>query len=544
MKIALGQIRLIGNNPKHNYEKIKAFVLDAKAQDVDLIVFPELSLPGVYVDKRNLHDDYINEILNYNQKVIALADGIEIIFGTYLKDDYLYNVAIHAKDKMHQNTAYKSKLNPLLNEELFFKAKKETFKIFIGDRDYEVSLDNSGEEILHIGNHFFNHEEKLEYFKHSISVSAVGLVNTGNHVYGLNGDTYFNYHGFVAACNNVFEEELLVQDTDYIIEYINLESDEILPYILPMIEMFDEEFIPWKPKWLVGVSGGLDSSVTVSLLTLALGEDRVIGVTMPGTYTGDITLSNAYQSAKKLGIKFKEVPINKMVDATIASLDYETVEGLAYENIQARLRGHTLMSISSMENGIISNNGNKIEAALGYATLYGDAIGGLAILGDLNKLEVGQVANEINEAYEDEVIPHNIIPLVENGIVSWEFAPSAELAADQFDPFKWGYHDYLVPYLFNHSPSTVLEMYLDKSIYDTKFGKFMDQYGLDDPKVFVEDLEWIVRLIQNASFKRLQSPPILRLTNNSFIFETQTTVYQTEHYQNLKNRILNEKKVD
>ncbi len=541
MKIALGQIRVKSNNPKHNFDKMKNFIEDAKAQDVELIIFPELSIPGTYVGSRSLTQAYIDEVLDFNKQITALSNDIHIIFGSYDYEDGLYNASYHAYNREIVSVGYKSNLNLSRFEHHFFKSKKQDFDIEIENDTYTVSLDEYKGNTIFLTSNTYAHDRKQEFYKNSILVSGVGIYNTKDEVFGLWGNSGFDYEGFLAQANNVFEEELLIQDTHHIVEYLNVPTDDILPFILPIIEFFDEEHLSFKPTWLVGVSGGLDSSVSLGLLTLALGEERVHGITMPGDFTRDITLSNAYHLAKKLNVSFEEIPIRHMVEGTIKSLNevgYEKVEGLSYENIQARLRGHTLMSVASLRNGVVCNNGNKIETALGYATLYGDAIGALSILGDLTKMEVGKLALEINEVFEEEVIPHNLIPIVTEDTITWDFAPSAELSEGQFDPFKWGYHDNLIVYLLSHSIEDVLEMYLDKSIFATSFGKYIKQYKLDDPRLFIDDLEWIIRTLNGAAFKRIQTPPIIRVSKVGFGQENQSVVYQTEKYHTLKNKIL------
>lgn len=541
MKIALGQIRIKANNPQENMKQMLRYIEDAKKEAVDLIIFPELSIPGVYVQKRNITQSFIQEVLNDNQKIIDASDGIAILFGSYHFDGALYNAAFYAKDQKLIDIATKSNLACSRFEEQIFTPQKKTFTLWIDELELTVSLDELKENTLFITSHLYKHDQSTPKLENSILVSGVGIYNTQKEVFGINGNSYFNYHGYLAQANPVFESELLIQDTTHLVEVINVETNEILPFILPMIEMFDEEHLSFKPKWLVGVSGGLDSSVSFALLVLALGSERVHGVTMPGAFTRDITLSNAYHLAQKLEASFEEIPIGQMVDATLNSLEkngYHTIEGLSHENIQARLRGHTLMSVASLVNGVVCNNGNKIETALGYATIYGDAIGALSILGDLTKLEVGQLANEINEAYEEEVIPHNLIPTLSNHEVRWDFAPSAELSQDQFDPFKWGYHDHLVVYLLSHSVESVLEMYLDKQIAKTNFGQYMAFYGVDEPKAFIEDLEWLIKNLNNAIFKRMQTPPLLRVSKQGFGLENQANLYQSEHYKALKEKIL------
>ena len=196
------------------------------------------------------------------------------------------------------------------------------------------------------------------------------------------------------------------------------------------------------------------------------------------------------------------------------------------------------MTLSSLENGVVINNGNKIEVAFGYATLYGDAIGALAILGNLNKLELGDLARDVNAIHNQEIIPINLIPVLKDTHVEWDFAPSAELAQDQFDPMKWAYHDYLVDYLLEYSVESLMEKYLDGSIKETLPGKYLTAYGLDDPIKFIDDLEWVVRTMNLAVYKRVQSPPVVRISRLGFGNETQGPVLKSHKYEDLKKKIL------
>lgn len=540
MKLAIGQIRIQAGNPRKNYESIKHFVEQVKG-NANVILFPELSLSGCFVGERNFNESFINELNIYNHKIEALSRDIDIIWGNVLKQEKLFNAVYHASKGKIQAVGTKSQLSRERFEHLYFEPQEKDFTIQLNDVSYTVSLDAQLKDSIHITTETFKHDLQPIFKENTISVKGVGIYNDGGSVYGLNGLSYLNINDTLVSLNDAFVPELKIIDLDEIEAEILEPTKHLLPYIIPIIQMFDEEHLGYKPQWLVGVSGGLDSSVSLALLTMALGKDRIHGITMPGEFTRDITLSNAYHLAKKLGVRFEEMPIGLMVEGTVKSLNnsgYKDVKGLTYENIQARLRGHTLMSVASLVNGVVCNNGNKIETALGYATIYGDAIGALSILGDLTKLEVGLLAQEINSEMTQEIIPKNLIPTIRDKSVEWDFAPSAELSKDQFDPMKWGYHDLLGVYLLNHSVESVLEMYLDDSIYEMDFGQYMHAYGLNNPKVFIDDLEWFVRTLQVATFKRLQTPPILRMSKTGFGLENQMSVYKTETYESLKEAIM------
>ena len=198
---------------------------------------------------------------------------------------------------------------------------------------------------------------------------------------------------------------------------------------------------------------------------------------------------------------------------------YPQAEGLALENIQARLRGHLLSSFASMEGGVIVNNGNKVEAALGYCTLYGDAIGALSPIADCTKVQLFDLAKQINAAFNREIIPANLLPQTQDGCLIWEFPPSAELKDDQRDPMKWFYHDWLISKLTEYpsgQAEEIMEDYLSGQAQSSEVGRWLTYYGLDDPRAFIDDLEWVLRTMQGAVFKRIQFPPLIMISRGAF----------------------------
>ena len=177
---------------------------------------------------------------------------------------------------------------------------------------------------------------------------------------------------------------------------------------------------------LVGLSGGIDSAVTASLAVEALGPGRVVGVSMPSRYSSEGSVSDAVDLASNLGIRLYHIPIEPAVtgfESMLAEVFSGTAPGIAEENIQARTRGTTLMALSNKFSTLLLTTGNKSEMAVGYATLYGDMNGGLAVLADVLKTQVFALAEYINERAEREVIPRSTI----------EKPPSAELRPDQKD---------------------------------------------------------------------------------------------------------------
>ena len=335
-------------------------------------------------------------------------------------------------------------------------------------------------------------------------------------------------------------------------------SDMLMPFLVEGIRRFDEVVMPWHPNWIIGLSGGLDSSVVAALLVKALGAERVIGYNLATRYNSAATKSNAGVLADALGIRLKSTSIEDLVIATgtvAAECGYEpaSMKGLVAENVQARLRGHMLSTFAAAESGVVVNNGNRVECAIGYATLYGDAIGALAPIADLTKVQLFDLAQQINKSYGREVIPTALLPRETEDGYEWQTMPSAELADGQVDPMKWFYHDWLVEQLLDATDGfgrslnldvaacQVMHGYLRDRLASTKVGKWVSYYGLDDPAAFIADLECMMRQIRNSAFKRIQAPPRLAVAKGSIIGpadEMQGIVEPSVHFDRLREAIL------
>jgi len=238
---------------------------------------------------------------------------------------------------------------------------------------------------------------------------------------------------------------------------------------------------------VVGLSGGIDSAVTACLAKEALGPENVLGIFMPSKYSSKESELYAEALAKNLDIEFKPVPIAHIYDTYLEVLgkDLEVDEGKDVEvflqNIQARIRGNILMAFSNRYGYLVLATGNKSEAMMGYCTLYGDTVGGLAVISDLLKAGVYQLANYTNRT--EEVIPKGII----------ERVPSAELKPGQVD------QDTLPPY---DVLDEMLHYYLEEG------------YSLEElaKKGFKKDvIEQVIATIKKTEYKRDQCPPGIKI---------------------------------
>ena len=398
------------------------------------------------------------------------------------------------------------------------------------------------------------HTRQLGHIVPLLYVNTVGMQNTGKNVLTFDGgSTVYGPDGAVLArCRDDFAEDLRVVSLARPGTVTPSDPDKVLDAIVATLRRFDAQIFPFKPKWIIGLSGGIDSSITASALRMALDDpDRIVGYNLATRYNSDVTKANAYNLAQALGIRLVNGSIEEVVDATqrvLSLYGYEPdqVSGLAQENVQARLRGHMLSTFAQIEGGVIMNNGNKVEIMMGYATLYGDSIGAISPIGDLTKVQLFDLARAINRRFGFEAVPENLMPKeTENGF-TWETMPSAELKDDQRDPMKWFYHDWLVHQLVDYpgyGTERVMRAYLKNKLADTEAGKWIRYYGLEDPQAFIEDLEWVLRQMRISVFKRIQMPPNITLSRGSFGFdfrENQAIYEQTDSYRALKQQILSQ----
>ena len=305
-------------------------------------------------------------------------------------------------------------------------------------------------------------------------------------------------------------------------------------------------------RYLIGVSGGIDSGVVACMLRIAFGPERVFAVNMPTRFNAAVTRENARSLCEALGADYLSCPIEDLyraLSARIRAAGFEREPGtytrLVDENLQARIRGSDVLAGIAAKCGLVfTNNGNKTEVALGYATLYGDVNGAVAPIADLYKTQVFALARHLNETvFRREVIPRN---LIDGGTV-----PSAELSEAQDvtrglgDPIKYGYHDALLRQLveYRRHPLDLLEWYR-AGVLPERIG-WGDEDRLrayfPDARAFVEDLEWVAGQLRASCFKRIQAPPIIVLSKRAFGFdlrESQLPAYAPRAWERAKRALL------
>lgn len=239
---------------------------------------------------------------------------------------------------------------------------------------------------------------------------------------------------------------------------------------------------------LVGLSGGIDSSLVTVIAAEALGKENVTGVSMPSRYSSDHSKKDAQSLASNLGIEFLSIPIEPMFETYERQLTPQfkgRPSDVAEENLQSRIRGSVLMALSNKFGHLVLATGNKTELALGYSTLYGDMSGGLEVIGDVSKMEVYALARYFNEKTGLLVIPENCFTKI----------PSAELRPDQFDPFDYA----------------VVSPLVDDIIENRLSREELIRKGF--PEQIVDDT---LARVRKAEYKRRQAPPTIKITKKAF----------------------------
>lgn len=592
LNIALGQIRVKAGHIQDNVNAMLDMIQEAKQAGKDMIVFPEMCISGYILADRYNDQAFLSYAYSMNQKILEQSEDIIIVWGNIglsIHDESIkghdgrfgrFNAAYMAYQKQYvlrENGDSTPQVKTLLpNYRIFDDARYflssldlkhkyslnffSPFIVTIKDETYRIGLEvcedlwsndydvnptlnwvNAGVDLiinvsaspwtLNKESSRFkalkHHHQQTQSFPYFIYVNQVGFQNNGKNVIGFDGGSMMLDPSLqpLLQGNDDFKAECVMTNHPN-----NAIQSKLLSGLIEAVKCFDEEVLPFKPKWIVGLSGGLDSSIGATLLTLALGKERVIGVNMATQYNSQATISNAQALAKKLGIRYSEGSIESLVQLThevSEAFGFELTSSLAQENAQSRIRGHLLSSIASSVGGVILNNANKVETALGYTTLYGDTIGALAPLGDCTKLQLFELANELNALFNDEIIPHNLIGQISDKGVTFELPPSAELKDEQVDPMKWGYHDALVR-LMTEYPGFQLSEFEKQvkthSVSDQNLAFWLKVYGFDqDFEAFNKDIQWFKRSVNQAVFKRIQMPPIVLISRGAFGYDYRET---------------------
>jgi len=359
-----------------------------------------------------------------------------------------------------------------------------------------------------------------------IYCNNIGIQNNGKNIFLFDGSsTAYDSNGKIMAMAKPYGEEIIEVNLNMKASFAEAsegykkDTQELYEGLVYGIKKFFEQ--AGIKKAVIGISGGIDSAVSSSLLVAALGKEKVLGINMPSKFNSTITKNLAGKLSKNLKIEYKIMPIQNSVDLTIKELKENNFEisEVIKENIQSRDRGSRILAgVAACVGGVIINNSNKTEMALGYTTLYGDLNGALCPIGDLYKWEIYRLAKYINKINKQEIIPKEI----------FEIVPSAELSDKQDitkglgDPIIYSYHDKLIRAFveFRKDPKEILEWYDQKNIEsEMRLENGLIKKYFKDRDEFKKDLEEKWKLFKLSYFKRIQAPPIIAVSRRAFGFD-------------------------
>lgn len=531
MRIAIAQFNAHIGNFEGNLSKMLQMTATAKAQGADIICFPELATCGYPARDFLEFDDFIQQADASIQTLAKAAQGIAIVLGSptrnpQLEGKDLYNSVYFLAYGRVEYVQHKALLPTydVFDEYRYFQPASEFGIVeYMGKR---IAL-TVCEDIWNVGNEnplytICPMDEMMPYepelminvsaspFSHDHAPERIHVVRANverynvpifyvNHVGGQTellfdgGSVVMSPNGNVYDEMPFFEECIRVYDLeDVMLGQKQVEqSREKTPLMHDALLMGIKDYFGklGLKKAILGLSGGIDSAVTVVLAARALGADNVRVILMPSQYSSDHSVNDARKLAENLGVQYDIIFIEPMYQAYMETLTphfFGFPFNVTEENIQARIRGMLVMAFSNKFGHILLNTSNKSEMAVGYGTLYGDMCGGLSVLGDVYKTEVYELAHYINK--DGEVIP-------ENSIVK---PPSAELRPGQKDSDSLPDYDILDAVLYNYierhqGPKELIDM------------------GFDDALV-----RRVLRLVNINEFKRHQTAPVLRVSAKAF----------------------------
>lgn len=544
-RVAIAQITTDPGNVGANVEKIIDYIGQARSKGAQLVVFPELAIPGYCAMDLLWNRDYLASNLAGLQKIREASAGITVIVGFVDVDPLktrsggrpmIYNSAAVIHDGVLLGVQDKTLLP---NYDIFFEDR-----YFAPPRSHQViqagpmrigteicedlwtegystdptdQLIQSGAELIvnlsaspfHVGKLPVRHELiSRTASQHSVPLIYTNLVGSFD---GYEGEVVFDGRSIVMGPNGKlqalaegFREDLMLVDL-YAKQAIEL------PEVEQMAELHDALVLGIRDYFrrigaidkanfkcaYIGLSGGIDSAVVAALAVEALGKDKVIGLTMPSQYNSAETRSDAVLLADNLGMRIKTVPIQAQVEACLDTFKQDSEmaalpEGVSEENVQARLRMLDPMYYANTSPGLVLNTGNKTELALDNCTIYGDMVGGFSVLGDVDKDRVFDLARYINQRAGREVIPVSTI----------ERVPSAELKPGQIDAMVMGADPATIAPL-------VREVIEEKLTFREACDRFGDQFG-------EELILRTFKKIDRSEWKRRQAAPAIRVTPHAF----------------------------
>lgn len=546
-RIGLAQVNCTVGDLEGNTAKILHYIESARAMQVDLVCFPEMAITGYPPEDLLLKPEFITGNLEKLDVIVRQSPAIAVVVGFVDSRDGLYNAAAVACDGKLCGIYHKTCLPNygVFDENRYFQPGTEAPIFVISGVSIGVNIcediwyptgpasrqASAGAELIvnisaspyHAGKRDLR-ERMLagRASEDAVILAYLNLVGGQDELVFDGGSMLLDGRGEAIARAKQFEEDFVVADLDIVSQEAHTRVWSLgsgVPLPDSRLSTLDSRLFPARSveihdpvgeiyaalvlgtrdyihkngfyRVLVGLSGGVDSSLVAAIAVDALGPENVSGVSMPSRYSSEGSRTDAQLLSENLGIEMRVIPIEEAMDGYLSMLAGSfagTQEDIAEENLQARIRGNILMALSNKFGWLVLTTGNKSEIACGYCTLYGDTAGGFAVIKDVPKTLVYELARHKNSSAAKEIIPRHVI----------EKEPSAELRPGQRDV------DSLPPY---EVLDPILEAYVEED-------KSLDQIvalGFDR-----ELVHRVISLVDRSEFKRRQLPPGIKITPRAF----------------------------
>lgn len=531
MKIALCQANPIIGDIEGNKKKILDGYERGVKDQADLVIFPELFLCGYQPQDLIEKKEFRDAVTKAADEIASFTKEVGLIFGTITEEfdnvgTGIYNSAALCYNGKIQFVQHKTLLPnyDVFDEVRYFESAKNVYVHKFRGENIGISI---CEDIWNDADYWKKRRYEVDPVQRLVDKGATVLINisASPYGYGRRKERYdmlstltktdklplayvctvgaqtdlifdgasmcFNSEGKLQLIGKSFEEDYFVFDTNKkypeVTGFENSFEEEVLNALIFGLRDYGNK--TGFKKALIGLSGGMDSALVTYIAVQSFGKENVHVVMMPSQYSSEGSIKDSEQLISNLGITSDMIsiqPVFEKINEVLKEAFKNKPADVTEENIQSRIRGLYLMALANKHGYMLLATGNKSEIAVGYATLYGDMAGALAVIGDVYKTDVYKIANYINR--EEEIIPKSIIDKV----------PSAELRPDQKD------EDSLPPYPVL---DRILKMYLEE------YKEFKE---INEEIKDAETVHKVLRLVDSNEFKRKQAAPVLRVTTKAF----------------------------